>query len=208
MIKTGLHLIVLFSFLIGDAYANFAQSINTSLGMTSYTLAENPSNIKATDDTVTDVEESPSSAAVSATSFEFNWEFKNYADKSYFVKAIVPLVAGATGSVFLGGFGGNFFFNSLSSVFFYSENGNKMTMVPKFRSYWGFGTGIGYVVYSTESAKKADVFFDLGLHLGASYSMSEKWGLRAEAGFARGTGIETTSTGIKIFFGTTYFLGN
>ena len=153
------------------------------MGMVNVSLTENSSTLQSTDDSVV-VEDSDSatSTATSVISFEANYEFKNYADKSYFVKAIVPLLNSDGSGVFMGSIGINSYIGSLSSIFSFRDKGTQIYMVPKTRYYWGGSAGVGYVIYNTISAKKSDVFFDLGVHGGMVYNFSKRWGMRGELG--------------------------
>lgn len=81
-------------------------------------------------------------------------------------------------------------------------------MVPKLRYYMGPAIGIGYVVYNTVSATKNDILLEIGGQAGAVYTLNPKWGLRAEMGGFKATGVLISSTIIKILLGTTYNLGN
>ena len=185
----------------------FSPVLNTSFGMFDLGLTENSSTLSSTDTTVV-VEDSVATATnVAATSFEVNYEFVTYAKKSFFGRAIVPLVSPDGSGIFMGSIGANFYLNSMATVFSYNEKGTSITISPKFRYYWGGSTGIGYVIYNTVSAKKSDVFFDLGLHGGAVYNWKKGWGIRGEVGASRGTGVATSSFGIRYFVGAAYYFG-
>jgi hypothetical protein len=202
-------IIVVFLLIVSRVHANdFHPIINTSMGMVNVSLTENATNLQSTDEEVlVEDTETASSSAASVISFEVNYEFKNYADKSYFIKAIVPLMTADGSGIFMGSVGANFYIGSLSSIFSFKDRGTQIYMVPKTRYYWGASTGVGYVIYNTINAKKSDVFFDLGVHGGMVYNFSKKWGMRGELGVGRGTGITTSSFGIKAFLGTSYYIG-
>lgn len=202
-------IVVVFLLIVSKVNANdFHPIINTSMGMVNVSLTENTSTLQATDeDVVTTEEDAAAATAASVISFEVNYEFKNYADKSYFIKAIVPLMTADGSGVFMGSVGANFYIGSLSSIFSFRDKGTQIYLIPKTRYYWGASTGVGYVIYNTISAKKSDVFFDLGVHGGMVYNFSKKWGMRGELGVGRGTGITTSSFGIKVFLGTSYYIG-
>ncbi|MCO4793108.1 MAG: hypothetical protein KC493_05330 [Bacteriovoracaceae bacterium] len=201
-------IVIVFLLALTKVRANdFHPILNTSMGMVNISLTENTSTLTATDESVTVEEDAAAATAASVISFEVNYEFKNYADKSYFAKAVVPLMTADGSGVFMGSIGANFYIGSLSSIFSFKDKGTQIYMIPKTRYYWGASTGVGYVVYNTISAKKSDIFFDLGIHGGMVYNFSRKWGMRGELGAGRGTGIATSSFGIKIFLGTSYYIG-
>ena len=186
---------------------SFHGILTNNIGMVNLSLTENESSIKQTDTTTSVSEpEEQASSAVSSTSFQLQWEFKNKAKKSYFLKGTVPLISSQGAGVFLGGVGVNFYLNPLGSKYSFDIGGSEMTIIPKFRYYWGVSTGLGYVVYNTESAQKSDVFFDLGLHAGAGYSLGKEWGLKGEVIATRATGVTTTGIKTGFLFGATYYL--
>ncbi len=188
--------------------AGFSPILNTSVGMFNLNLTENTSTLSSTDSTI---EEEGTTAAEaissSVTAFEVNYEFLIYPKKSFFVTAIVPLVSQDGSGIFMGNVGVNFYLNTMSTVFSFNDKGTSIAITPKFRYYWGGSTGIGYVVYNTISAKKSDVFFNLGLHGGGVYNFKKSWGIRGEVGLGRGTGVATSSISLKFLVGATYYLG-
>ena len=175
--------------------------------MYNITVTENESAIKSTDTTVTveDKSEATSSAAA-VTVFEFNYDFLQTEGRGFFVKGVVPLISAGGSSAFLGAGGLNWYFGGAPSVFSYTNLGSTVRLIPKFRYYAGASLGVGYVVYDTESAKKSDIYFDLGFHGGVLYNFGKKWGMRGEVGMGRGTGVTTSSMGMKIFIGSLYYL--
>lgn len=200
-------LISLFTIASVNASAGFDWSLNSSLGLMTVNLAENESALEQTDTSVqAGDEEEVANATLGVVSFDLVLEVPQTEKYSYLFKAIVPLVTSDGTGVFLGGVGFNYYFNGMSGRYSMNINGNEISIAPKFRYYAGGLLGVGNVVYNTESAKKSDVFFDLGVHGGMAYSLSKKWGLRGEVGAARGTGVATSNINIKTFFGMSYNL--
>ena len=201
--------LLFFLFVSVDTYAKatYANVLTTNFGMANVSVTENESSITQTDDSVQiDETESGSSSAVSAISFQLTYEFLHDGTMGYFAKAMAPLMSSAGTGVFAGSFGFNKYFNDLGTKYTYELNGNKVTLVPAMRYYWGASGGLGYLVYSTESATKSDVFFDLSFHGGFSFSMGDNWGLKGELAAARTTGVATTGIKIEVFFGAMYYL--
>lgn len=200
--KSVLFLVILFLPFVGFT-KNFNKSLNSSLGLVNVSINESESTLESDDpDAIAEAQ----TTSASVTAFELNYEFLVQEKRSYFAKAIVPITTTGGSGVFLGGIGANFYLNPLASAYSYEENGSSITIRPKFRYYWGGSVGVGNLIYSTDTAKKSDVFFDLSLHGGGIYNFSNDWGARAEASFGRGTGAATSSTAIKIFFGASYYL--
>lgn len=207
MLKKLFSLFLFFNIALCGA-TGFHDQLSYNVGMVSMSLTENQSSIKQTDTTVTatESETTASAAAVAAMSFQLSWEFKNKGKLAYFTKATVPLMNADGSGVFLGDVGVNVYLNPMGAKYTLIQNGTTVVIIPKFKYYWGGVGGVGYVVYNTESAKKSDVFFNLGLHGGMVYSLGDKWGLKGELGASRTTGVVTTGIKIDFFFGATYYL--
>lgn len=192
------------SLLAEGVYSNV---LTYNFGMANASVTENEAGIEQTDDSVQVEElEGAGSSAVSSMSFQLTYEFMHDGRISYFTKITAPLMSGAGTGIFAGSFGFNSYLNDLGTKYTYDLNGNKVVLVPTMRYYWGASGGIGYLVYATESALKSDVFFDLSLHGGGSYSFGENWGLKGELAASRTTGVATTGIKIEFFLGATYFL--
>jgi hypothetical protein len=185
----------------------YAPVVSTSFGMYNITVTENESSITSTDTDVTVEEDSgATSVAAAVTVFEINYEFLQTESRSFFLKGVVPLISAGGSSAFLGAGGMNWFFKGAPSVFSYSNLGSTVFLIPKLRYYVGGSLGVGYLIYDTESAKKSDIYFDLGFHAGVLYNFGKKWGMRAEVGMGRGTGVTTSSMGMKIFIGSSFYM--
>ena len=201
---------VMFLVLVKNVFASdFHDTVSCSIGMVNLSVRENPSELVQTDTTVTpdaDEDELGTSSKVSATSFEAVWDFKTYASYSYFLKAQVPLLTTSGAGVYLGGIGVNWYFNKLAVMYSYTRNGTDMVVIPKFRYYAGINSGVGYLIYNTESAKKSDVVFDLGVQAGISYLVGTNWNLKGEVAMGRATGAATISTKMGVMFGMVYYL--
>jgi hypothetical protein len=188
---------------------DFSNVLSASLGMVSVSLAENSSSLqKDSTTTTTTTEAEDTSSSISTLSLDINYEFKNYAQRSYFVKLVLPTVAAAGSGYFVGALGINYYISGLSAPFLFLREGTSLTMLPKLRYFWGAHLGIGYLVYSTNLSKKSDLNFEIGLHAGASYNFSNSWGMKGEASVGKGTGVATSSMVMRFFVGATYFLDN
>lgn len=207
MSKKLIFILLLISMKSSFSKAIYSNVLTTNFGMANVSVTENESNIQQTDTSVQQEEDDElASSAVSAISFQMTYEFLHNGSMGYFVKATAPLLSASSTGVFGGGFGFNKYLNDLSSKYTYDLNGNKVTLVPTTRYYWGASGGIGYLVYNTESAIKSDIFFDLAFHGGLSMSMGDDWGLRGEVAASRTTGVTTTGIKIEAFFGAMYYL--
>ncbi len=190
---------------INETFAGnfYHQSITANFGLINFNLTENASSLTGED---TDSVSAGGTSNSSIFSFDLLYEFQNYASHSLFVKATGPLISSDNSGYFLGAIGVNKYFNSLSSLFTFSDGGSRMSIKPKLRYYLGAGFGVGFLVYNLEDAKKSDVVFDIDLHGGLSYLFGDRWGLRAEVGASKGTGIATSSYVLKGLIGINIFL--
>jgi hypothetical protein len=193
---------------LNTSYASgFSPVVSISVGIFDMSLTENTSSLEATDLSVTLDATEAVSANAAVTIFDINYEFLIYPKKSFFFNASVPLVSSDGSGIFIGSFGANFYLNSMATVFSFNEKGTNIVIIPKLRYYWGASTGIGYLVYNTVSAKKSDIFFSLGLHAGTVYNFKKAWGVRAEVGISKATGVATNGFSTRYLVGTTYSFG-
>lgn len=202
-------LFVLFTVLSIRSYsmADFHSIVTCNVGMSTVSITENESTIEQTDDSVESSNSSSAEASsISAMNFQLGLEFAHDGNMAYIAKAFAPLMSSGGSGLFGTEIGFNMYLNDLGTKLTMNNNGTSVTIVPSFKYYWGAVIGGGYLVYSTESATKSDVYFDLGVHAGMTYSFGDNWGVNLEAGFARTTGVATTGTKMDIVFGASYYL--
>jgi len=171
--------------------------------LVNFNLTENASSLTGEDQ---DAVSQGGTSSSSVFSFDLLYEFQNYESHSLFVKATGPLISSDNSGFFLGAIGVNKYFNSMSTLFTFSDQGSRLSIKPKMRYYVGTAFGVGFLVYNLDNAKKSDVVFDIDLHGGICYMFGDKWGLRSELGISKGTGIATSSYVIKGFLGVNMFL--
>lgn len=188
--------------------AGLRPMMNGSFGIVNISVNENESTLEVTDtDIVADGESGAESVNALATSFEVQYESQLSEKRNYVLKAMLPVsISGEGVGIFLLGGGVNFYLNPMGSNYSLNVRGTTLSIIPRYRYYWGMSTSFGYLIYNTVSAKKSDVFFDLGAHLGGAYNFGKDWALRGEAGIARGIGVTTTSMSMKVLLGVTYYL--
>lgn len=207
MPKTLLILLFMLISIRSYSMADFHSIVTCNVGMSTVSLTENESTIEQTDDSVAAEEDAGAEASsISAMNFQIGLEFAHDGNMAYILKGFAPLMSSGGSGLFGGEIGFNMYLNDLGTKLTMNNNGTSITIVPSFKYYWGAVIGGGYLVYSTESATKSDVYFDLGVHAGMSYSFGDNWGINLEAGFARTTGVATTGTKMDIVFGASYYL--
>lgn len=194
----------LFSILaIGHAMAGevIEKEISYNIGLVNASFAEGQSTL-----TGENVEE-PASGSISSISGQVVYKFAPGLEKSYFTSVTFPLLPSPIGSYFGAHFGAEFYFGTSSgSKISFSNAGSSVKLKPKNLYFWSLEGGLGYLIYSTETAKKTDMLLDIGANVGMLYTMSESWRLRGTIGMTRGTGITTTTMEMKAFFGVTYYV--
>lgn len=186
------------------SHAEYIDEISFNMGMINTSFTENPSSV----DSSSDINESreAASGSVSQIALDATYSFKNESARSYYARAVVPLLPSGGGGNFFGAVGANFYLGSVSSKYSFKVGNIEMVSVPKLRYYWGTQLGLGYLIYTTETAEKSDVYFEIDLHAGMKYAVMKKYHLNLEAGFGRGTGVATTSMNMKVLVGLSYFL--
>jgi len=173
--------------------------------MVNSTFTENPSAIESTSTLNTDTEEL-GAGTVSQITLDATYRFWHEVSRSFYTRATVPLLPSGGGGYFFGALGSNFFIKSSSSKYSYKVGNIEVVSIPEMRYYWGIQLGIAYLIYTTETAEKSDIFFELELHGGLIYNINDTYGITAELGMGRGTGVATSTMNMKALVGLSYFL--
>lgn len=187
--------------------AGYSNSLNLSFGIVNLSPTINASSLTNTD-TGTEAQATTTESAkpVSVLCVDAKYEFFPTQKRTYFIAGHVPVFSADGAGVYLMSGGVNWYLSDLSSLYSYEKDGSTITIVPAFKYYWGVSTGLGYLIYNTDSAKKSDLFFDLGVHGGGAYALSEERSLTAELGLSRSTGVGTTGFKMNLFFGVVQYL--
>jgi hypothetical protein len=190
--------------LIQKSFASeFQDEITYSLGMVNASYAETQSSLKGENVDL------PASGSIASISGNVQWKFSPGFERSLYLAGTFPLLPNPAGSYFGIHTGVEFYFGGrMGSRMRVENSGTTLKLKSGSVFFWGFEGGIGYLAYTTESAKKTDILLDLGAFVGGNYVISDKWQLRGQGGFARGTGVQTIVTEIKILFGVTRFIGD
>lgn len=178
-----------------------------SIGSISASLSENPDKLVSTDGTSSSAT-TPYTGTASSMPLDIMYEYFSNLKRSYFFRGSGPILASTPDRYYAGSAGINFYFGQVGTNAVVKDFNFEMKIVPKLRYYAGPAIGIGYLVYNTKSATKNDTMLELGGQGGVVYTLNRKWGLRAELGLSRATGVLISSTIIKILIGTTFNLGN
>lgn len=202
--------------LVFIAFENFAHAeanaipsvVSFNIGSIAATFTENPDKLTSTDGTTANTSTAPYSGSASSMPIDVMYEYFPNLKRSYFIRGSGPILGSSPDRYFSGLAGINFYFGHIGTNAIVKDFNFEMKIVPKLRYYLGPAIGIGYIVYSTKSATKNDTMLEIGGQGGVIYTLNPKWGLRAELGASKATGVLVSATIIKILLGTTYNLGN
>jgi hypothetical protein len=202
---TSFRIFVLFTALFQTTVAfgkEFIEEITYSVGMVNASYAENEGTL-----TGQNVSEA-ASGSISSISGNVLWKFLPGIDKSVYLSGTFPLMVNPQGSYFGAHSGIEFYFgNKMGSRMRMENSGTTIRIKPGNYYFWGLEGGVAYLAYSTLTAKKTDILLDLGAFAGGTYLINDNWQLRGQAGFSRGTGVQTTVTEMKFFVGVTKHFG-
>ena len=98
-----LFLLVMFLPAVSFANNNLHQHISVSTGIVNVNVTENASTLSSTDESIVQEETAAASTAISVVSLNLTYEFQNYVQKSYFMKATAPLLSADGSGFFFGG---------------------------------------------------------------------------------------------------------
>lgn len=204
MLTTLFRFIILSFLLLGSALADeeLLEELTYSIGAVNASYSEGQGNL-----TGENVQE-PASGSVMSISGNVNWKFKPGLERSYYLSGTFPLVPNPQGSYFGVHIGMENYFGRMGSRMRLNNSGTTLKLKPGNNFFWGLEGGIGFLAYSTESAKKTDLLLDLGALVGMNYIYNDNWQFRMTAGFGRGTGVVTTVMEMKVFGGITYILAD
>lgn len=172
--------------------------MSVALGMVSAGFAQNAS---AFDEGVT-----LQNGSVTVISMDFNYEFFSNRRSSHVVKLTGSGLAGEVGKYYAFGYAKRYYFGSEGTRVTLNDDRLTVKMVPKLRYYAGFNGGLFYMVYKTEKEVRSDIGVEVGGHGGILYSAGVKRSYKAELNVLRGTGVETSSMNIGIFFGASFYM--
>lgn len=189
------------------SFAKIPAQLTFSLGSISTNYAESESNLESTDGSGSTTQEAYSNTA-SSMPIEVGFEYYSSLKRSYFFKAGGPFMGSTPDRFFFGNTGINFYFSQIGSPILLQDEKLKISIQPKFRYYAGPQIGAAYLVYNTKSQTKNDIIVEVGGQAGAIYSINQKWGLRAQGEFTKGTGAIVGTTTIKVLLGATYNLNS
>lgn len=167
--------------------------------MINVSFAENQSSLSGPNTT------EAASGAISSISGYAHYRLTSTNKRAYYTSLAFPLTGGAgTTYLSLGG-GAEFYFGGNASRYKLTNTTTTLVVNPTFRYYLGVEGNLAYIAYLTETAKKNDTLLEIGFLAGLSYSFGS-WTLKPHLSYARGTGVNTTTSAIKMIVSGTIFL--
>ena len=169
------------------------------VGMTNISFTENESKITGPN------KKEAASGSVSGINGLLHYRFLQYEKIVWFGQFSFPLMASE--GLYLGAGGGieYYFGQGAASKLVLQDSITSLIITPVMRYFAYSGLNLAYISYDTPTAKKNDTMVEIELGGGISRKFS-KFTLRAQAGFARGVGVATSTTGLKAMVGGIFFL--
>lgn len=197
--------LLLFSLLVFPTRQVFAgdlaDSFSISLGMVNVSFTESQSALESEEGEEAEEAGSGSSAVISLD-MTYNRPLDD--KKEIYVRGIVPFMPSTGAGLILGGGGMNYYFNGLSSDVKRDDGSVSLRISPSMRYYVGGELGFGYLIYTTESAKKSDLLLNIGGHGGMTYTFRDNWSFKGELGIGKGMGTKVSTTMMKVMLGLSY----
>ena len=188
-------LIIMLLFFSASGYSKsgFLNQSTLSLGMTTINFTE-------TDEGLGSVEK-PASGSNSFVSVDYNYQFMNKQDRSYYIRLFSPFLESSGSGYFGSTLGVNYYFNSISSEINFLSQNDSISLKPQIIYSFGAEVGTGYLVYLTETAKKSDILIEYSAQLSVSYAISRSNNIKLHMAFGQGIGAEVNALIMKLFLG-------
>lgn len=197
--------LLLFSLLVLPVHhvlaADLADSFSISLGMVNVSFTESPSALESEEGEEAEEAGSGSSAVISLD-MTYNRPLDD--KKEIYARGIVPFMPSTGAGLILGGGGMNYYFNGLSADVKRDDESVRLRISPSMRYYVGAELGFGYLIYTTESAKKSDLLLNIGGHGGMTYAFRDNWSFKGELGIGKGMGTKVSTTMMRVMLGLSY----
>lgn len=145
----------------------------------------------------------PSSGSVMSISGMLHYRFLTNGKRAFYSQLTFPLMA-SQGSYLNGGVGMEYYWGENSARNTLQDSTTTLSISPVARFFALGQINLAYLAYDTLTAKKSDTLLEIELGGGISRQFS-KFTLRAQAGMARGVGVTTSTMGMKLFAGATFF---
>ena len=147
-----------------------------------------------------------SSGSVSVLSLDLSYDIFSTRKKSIYFRVTGSGMIGEVSKYYTLSGGNRFYFGADGSRGSFEEESIKIITIPIFRYYAGWGVGVFSMIYEPGTEIRSDLGVEFGVHGGALYSFGPNSSYKFELSVLKGTGIETSSIDVQIFFGVGYFM--
>lgn len=141
----------------------------------------------------------------------FEYELIKSATKSYTFENIIAIDSEDSKTKYYAThFGARYYFNSSNLNSFGEDNGNSISITPKWRYYYGWNVGVAQVVVSSLGPvlDALSTVLEYGGHVGSIYQIRKDWGLETKFSYMMGNGfssITVNSSVMQLHLGGAYY---
>jgi hypothetical protein len=198
-LKIVITIILLISpFIKAFGTANFKDQLGVALGMVNSSFSQQEDVFSKSATTF--------SGSVAVISLDLCYEIFTSRKRSYFFRGTASGIAGEVSKYYAISSGQRFYFGADGVSGIYIDPSIKITINPVFRYYAGWAVGIFSTIYEPGEGVRSDIGIEIGGFGGILYSKSKTVSYKAELTILKGTGIETTTMDMQVFFGATFFI--
>jgi len=155
-----------------------------------------------------DENKSPNSGSVSVISLDLSYEFFSERKKSWYMRFTGSGMAGEISKYYAVSGGKRYYFGADGASATFEDTNIRISTHPVFRYYAGWSVGAFSMIYEPGKEVRSDLGVEFGGMGGILYSANKKSAYKFELTALKGTGVETTSMNIQIFFGVSYFMNS
>ena len=107
-------------------------------------------------------------------------------------------------------FGGRYYFLSSNLNFHENDHGNTISIIPKWRYYYGWNVGVAQVVVRSLGTvlDAISTVLEYGGHIGTIYQVGKSWGIEGKFSYLMGNGfssVSVNSTVMQLYVGGAYY---
>lgn len=179
--------------------AKSLDEVGVGIGISSVTFTESETSLEG--DNIAE----PASGAISVITANLYYKFLHGDKISYYAQGYFPLISSGDNSSFGAGISVEYFFTKENSVVRERDSSMSFSVDPKLRYYATGGVNLVYLSYITDEEKKNDINVELHIGGGMTYSITKKYGLKADISVGRGVGVLTSTFAVRAFGSFVYY---
>lgn len=178
----------------------YKDQVSVSMGMVNSSFSQQEGAISDS--------KTASSGSVSVIALDLSYEFFFNRRFSFFLRGTGSGLAGEISKYFSFSGGQRFYFGADGTSAKFKDNDFEISTVPVFRYYAGWTAGTFYMIYEPKKEVRSDIGVEFGGLGGILFSADPKSSYKCELTVLKGSGTETTSMDIQVFFGASYFVNS